>query len=187
MRFYIPGKKEMESAKVVASVGYGKDVAFYAVAEDYEEVIQSVKEKASTYFPGLMETKNTWTKISKAYLNEVSIPDSLFNRALKRLPGRTVAGKEIPPEIAVPLELELAPIVGFGKEGGEIGDLDILKRRGLLCKTEVCMLEKCNPFEAVFVEVDGKPFWKLVLKGVGEKLKYIHAQISNPQLQVAIS
>jgi len=179
--FYTLGKNEAESTSAIASVGYGKDLAFYAVAGDYEELMRIVENKVLEHFSGLLDTKNAWIRITRVSLNEIVIPDHIFNRALGRLPGRTIGEKEIPAEIAVPLEIELAPIMGFREEDYEIENLDILKKRNLLCKAEVCTLEKCDPAEAVFEEIDGRPLWKLVSREGEEEVKYVHAQISSPQ------
>lgn len=178
MRFYIVGKKDAENAKVVASVSYGNDVAFHAVADDYDALMQLVTRTAATHFPGLLETKHIAIGISKAYLHETGVPDNLFNRALKRLPGRTIAEKELPAEIAVPLELELAPIVGFGAEGYEVDNLDILKRRNLLSKHEVLALEHARTARAMITEIDGRPLWKLMPPDGNAEAKYVDAHIA---------
>lgn len=183
MRFYILGKKEKEKERVVASIGFGNDIAFYTVAENYEELMQKIKDKASWHFPGLLETKNAVINISRVYLNETSIPESIFNKALEKLPGRIVAEREIPPEIAIPLEFELAPVVGFSLDH-EIDNPDILKRRNLLCKDEVFALEKGTFTKTVFVEINGHPFWKLVPRVREKKVKYIQARILSPQLLI---
>jgi hypothetical protein len=178
MRFYIVGKKDAANAKVVASVGYGNDVAFHAVADDYAALMQQVTRTAAMHFPGLLETKRVAIGISKAYLHETGVPDNMFNRALKRLPGRTIADKELPPEIAVPLELELAPIVGFGAEGYAVDNLDILKRRNLLSKREVFALEHARTARAVLTEIDGRPLWKLLSSDDNTEAKYVDAHIT---------
>lgn len=178
MRFYIVGKKDAANAKVVASVGYGNDVAFHAVDHDYDALMQQVTRTAATHFPGLLATKQVAIGISKAYLRETGVPDNLFNRALKRLPGRNIADKELPPEIAVPLELELAPIVGFGAEGFEVDNLDILKRRNLLSKHEVLALEHARTARAILTEIDGRPLWKLLPSDDNTEAKYVDAYIT---------
>ena len=183
MRFYVLGKKEMENEKSIATVGYGDDIAFYAVAEGYEELLKKIMEKATWHFPGLLETKNASIKISKSYLREASIPEPIFNRTLTRLPGRMVRGIKIPSEIAVPLEFELAPIVGYHLEGSEVDNLDVIKRRNLLCKEEVCCLEKSEHEKTFFSEIDGQPFWKLVSKDRESPVKYVQARI-NPELMI---
>jgi len=183
VRFYVLGKKEMENEKSIATVGYGNDIAFHAVAEGYEELLKKIMEKATWHFPGLLETKNASIKISKAYLRETSIPEPIFNRTLTRLPGRIVRGIKIPSEIAAPLEFELAPIIGYHLEGSEVDNLDAIKRRNLLCKEEVCCLEKIEPAKTVFLEIDGQPFWKLVSKDREVPVKYVQARI-NPELMI---
>jgi len=183
VRFYVLGKKEMENEKSIATVGYGDDIAFYAVAEGYEELLKKIMEKATWHFPGLLETKKASIKISKAYLKETNIPEPIFNRALNRLPGRIIRGSKIPSEIAVPLEFELAPVIGYHLEGSEVDNLDIIKRRNLLCKEEVWTLEKSKPAKTVFLEIDEQPFWKLVSKDRENTVKYVQARI-NPELLI---
>lgn len=183
MRFYVLGKKVMENEKSIATVGYGDDVAFYAVAEGYEKLLKKIMEKATWHFPGLLETKKAFIKISKAYLRQTSIPEPIFNRALNRLPGRIIRGVKIPSEIAVPLEFELAPVVGYHLEDCEVDNLDIIKRRNLLCKEEILTLEKSEPAKTVFLEIDEQPFWKLISKNRENTPKYVQAQI-NPELMI---
>ncbi len=199
--FYILGDKETECEGSIASVGYGEDLAFYAIAGDYDEPTHAVKKKsslhypdllrivekkASLHFPGLLDTRKSWLRIIKAPLNEVVIPDHIFNQALRRLPGRKIGEKEIPAEIAVPLEIELAPIVSFGNEESEIEYRGILKKRTLLCKREVCALEKCSSTDAVFVELNGEPFWKFVPGGNRKKAQFAPARIAQVQPLIEI-
>lgn len=169
--------KKGNGARVIASVGHGNNVAFYAVADgenDYEELLSKVERKSLWHFPGLLETDNVRIRISKTYLDEMSIPDSIFNQALENLPRRVIGEKEIPSEIAVPLEFELAPVVGFGFTIFQTDFQTVLKKRNLLCKTEICTLEGCAPTKVVFVEVNGRPFWRIQ----GEEDRHISAQIT---------
>jgi hypothetical protein len=160
LNFYILGSKAPENVKVVATVGHGDDVAFYAVADEYDDAMNRVTAMAQTHFPGLLATKRVAIRIAKAYLCETGIPEPIFNRALKRLPGRTIGNKELPSTLAVPLEMELAPIVNYCKEGYETEQQDVLKRRNLLASAEIIALEDPDA-DAVFTETDGQPQWKL--------------------------
>ena len=106
---YMLGDKETESESSIVSVGYGENLAFYAIAGDYDEpvetekrkdsnrypnLVQIAEKKATLHFPGLLETKKSWLNILKAPLNEVMIPDHIFNQALGKLPGRKIGEKE---------------------------------------------------------------------------------------------
>jgi len=180
MKIFTLEEENEEYHKWVAIVGHGKDVAFYEVADDYNELIENVKDKSNTHFPGLLETSKAWVKVVKSSLSEINIPEYWINRALQKLPARAALGKRIPPEIAVPLELELAPIVSFGATEREVANLEVLRKRNLICRTEVCTLAKCNPSDPIFVERSGKPLWKIVPREECEKARYLHAKISGP-------
>jgi len=173
MKVYVPLKeKENSGANMwVAKVGYESNIAFYAISPNMKELYESVNEKAQNHYPGLLELQKSFLNIIKARLGEVDIPENLVNSATRKIEETNPREGKIPPNILVPLELELVPVVNFDNDNINPEFNRFVEPRSILSKEEVKYLNELgDESKLTLMEKDGLLVWEYQ-KG-DEKIDY---------------
>lgn len=145
----------------IAEVVIGQKLCFYAVAPSKAMLEKDLIRKAKTHFPGLLETGEVEINYFLDSLVHSPVPGMTARNAFKNLSGKKVQDVEIDPQIAVPNDADLTPLVDVGE--GKVEGLEIKKRK-VLAKYEILALaEDMGAIQDAMVKViNGRLFWRVM-------------------------
>jgi hypothetical protein len=136
MRICIPLNSKTDSLrKWVAKVSYKNRLAFYAVGPTFDETLANIKEKADTHFANLASLRGLQMELRRISLAEIDINETFVIDFLVKSSAECKIGANIPPEILLPLQMTLCPVVDMYDEDPWLSEC-----RGMFAKEEACFL-----------------------------------------------
>jgi predicted RNase H-like HicB family nuclease len=169
MRICIPLNSKTDSVrKWVAKVSYKNRLAFYAVGSTFDETLANIKEKADTHFANLASLRGLQVELKRIGLAEIDINEAFVIDFLVKSSTECRIGVNIPPELLLPLQMSLCPVVDMYDEDPWLSEC-----RGMIAKEEACYLANkgiIGPYSVAKLKEDdnGELVWD-VSSRTGEK------------------
>jgi hypothetical protein len=155
MKICIPLNSKTENLRRwVAKVSYKNVLAFFAIGSTIDEILASVKEKADTHFTNLANLKGFQVELRRVNIAEVDINEAFIVDFLVKSSQECKIGNNIPPEILLPLQMTLCPVVDMYDENPWLSEC-----RRMVAKEEACYLANKGlrgPYSIAKLKEDGK-------------------------------
>jgi hypothetical protein len=155
MKICIPLNSKTDNLRRwVAKVSYKNILAFYAIGSTIDETLANIKEKADTHFTNLANLKGLRLELKRINIAEVDINESFLVDFLVKSSQECRIGNNIPPEILMPLQMTLCPVVDMYDEDPWLSEC-----RGMVAKEEACYLANKGlrgPYSIAKLEEDDK-------------------------------
>ncbi|WXG45940.1 MAG: hypothetical protein WED05_04610 [Candidatus Atabeyarchaeum deiterrae] len=163
--------------KWVAKVFHKNTLAFYSVGPKFDEVLADVKDKADTHFPNLTNLKNLQVKLRCLSLAEVDISEAFIVDYLVKCSPDRAGGTKFPPELTLPLQMTLCPVVDLYDEEPWLSDC-----RAMLAKEEACYIANgglLGPYSTAKLKEDdnGELVWNVSSRTEGKEQLTIRSTI----------
>jgi hypothetical protein len=136
MKICIPLNSQTDKLKRwVAKVSYKNRLAFYSVGSTIDQTLANVKEKADAHFTNLANLKEFQLELKCICIAEIDINETFLVDFLVKSSQECKIGNNIPPEILLPLQMTLCPVVDMYDEDPWLSEC-----RGMVAKEEACYL-----------------------------------------------
>jgi hypothetical protein len=170
MKICIPLNSKTDSPrKWVAKVSYKNRLAFYSVGATFDETLTNIKEKGDTHFTNLVSLRSLQVELKRICLAEIEINEAFMIDFLVKSSSECKIGARIPPEILLPLQMTLCPVVDMYDEDPWISEC-----RGMFAKEEACFFANkglVGPYSVAKLREadDGELVWDVSSRTIGKE------------------
>ena len=162
LEFYLPIEGTGEEYWI-GEIIIDNKLAFYCVSSTLPKLKKKIDMEADKNFPNLLNFTETRINIIKDFLVFSPVPGFIAKNAYKKVVKKRINEVEIEPEISIPNDAKLMPIVDMGN--GKLNGLKI-KKREILAKYEIeAIASKYGEIETLqLTKLDDKIVWECKLK-----------------------